>query len=229
MEGTTNRSGRLMFPALPAYGGTWQPLYWTPVPGSEERFTAFVVAIGEDGAYCVRRTIREAVLRPLFNDAAGAIRESFAQIEASLFEALERAGSLTDWVAPLTGYEFGEARPARAENISQLAAQGVRMTASLADPHQVALDMGVPSLTRRERRLLEAMSAGVAVLPGRRNRITLGGVGAGTVDVMHDMARRGWVERDDYGHWHATDAGCALIASLPRVPHFATQEEEEEA
>lgn len=72
-----------------------------------------------------------------------------------------------------------------------------------------ALPIAPPgALTAKERTILKLLAHGGTGLPGnRRDAVTLnGGRRLTTSGVMADLARRGLVKRDRYGHWHATEA-----------------------
>lgn len=126
------------FPALPPYQGHWYPVYWTPIAGSGERLTVFVLARGENGEVCLRRAIRDDVLIAAFGKPkVDSLRHMFDYVERTLTGWL---GSIEDSrlegksVPPATGFELGAKRKGRAHNIRQIAAQGICMEAAFADP-----------------------------------------------------------------------------------------------
>lgn len=120
------------FPKLPEYQGTWWPVYWTPIAGSGERITAFVVAVGGDGQWCVREAIREAALAGMLGDQAPGVRRMHKLVLASIEAHLTSGGDFIQWKSPLTGFSRGSTRPTLADNIRQIAAQGIRYEAPFA-------------------------------------------------------------------------------------------------
>lgn len=126
------------FPALPSYAGCWCPVYWTPMMGSGEHLAAWIVARGDDGQACLRRTIRSEVLLTAFGqEKADGLLSMFAFVEDSLNHWLTKANPYTDqceWESPLSGFRLGAWRMSLADNIQQLAAQGVHLEAAFADP-----------------------------------------------------------------------------------------------
>ena len=125
------------FPKLPEYKGCWSPVYWTPIMGSGERLTVFLVARGDDGQTSIIRTIRDEVLVVSFGEqAAEGLRKLFALIEKDLTAWLLIANPYTDqcnWTAPITGFLFGGWRKSQSDNVDQLAAQAICMEAAFAD------------------------------------------------------------------------------------------------
>ena len=128
----------IKFPELPKYAGDWCAVYYTPISGSGERLTAFVVARGEDGQVCLRPTIRQDVLNVAFGDQAPGVSQMLSLVKESL---IAWAASLPDqeiaWRSPFLGFAMGPWRKALANNVRQIAAQGVVMEAAFAD-HQFA-------------------------------------------------------------------------------------------
>ena len=124
----------VLFPALPRYRGSWCPVYWTPISGSGERLTAFVIALGDDGQICIRHTIRDDALQSMCGEKAVGVRNFLAVIEQALNAQHKAGATLEDWVLPLSGFVLGRVRQSYAENVRQLAAQGIQMEASFADP-----------------------------------------------------------------------------------------------
>ena len=126
------------FPALPTYAGCWCPVYWAPMIGSGERLAAWIIARGDDGQTCLRRTIRNEVLSTAFGqEKADGLLSMFAFVEESLKCWLSNASPYTDqceWESPLTGFRLGAWRMSLADNICQLAAQGVHLETAFADP-----------------------------------------------------------------------------------------------
>jgi hypothetical protein len=126
------------FPALPPYQGHWYPVYWTPIAGSGERITVFVLARGENGEVCLRRAIRDDVLVAAFgNPKADSWRHMFDYVERTLpgwLDSVEDSRLDGKPVSPSTGFELGAKRKGRAHNVRQIAAQGICMEAAFADP-----------------------------------------------------------------------------------------------
>lgn len=137
-DGTRSIGDEHAFPPLPKYKGFWFPIYWTPIPGSGERLTAMIFARGEDGQVCMRRTIRDDVLDAAFGiEKARSLRQLFDYVENTLpawMGAKERNPAMADSDTPATGFYLGPARDGAADNIRQLAAQGVCLNAAFADP-----------------------------------------------------------------------------------------------
>ena len=129
---------RMGFPALPPYSGCWCPVYWTPVMGSGERLAAWIVARGDDGQTCLRRTIKDEMLSTAFGQKkTEGLLNIFAMVEENLSQWLVDANPYTaqcGWKSPLSGFRLGPWRASQANNIRQLAAQGVRLEAAFADP-----------------------------------------------------------------------------------------------
>ena len=127
-----------LLPALPPYHGVWRPVYWTPIPGSGERITVLIVAIGDDNQVCMRSTISEAVLEVAFGvPKAAALRQMFDYLEKMLPDWLaswESGGSQTAGAVPITGFTLGPGRSSYADDLHQLAAQGVCLDAAFATP-----------------------------------------------------------------------------------------------
>lgn len=127
-----------LFPALPPYHGTWYPVYWTPIPGSGERITVLIVAKGDDGQVCMRSTISEAVLEVAFGiPKAAALRQMFDYLEKMLPDWLaswESGGSQAAGAVPITGFTLGPGRSSYADDLQQLAAQGICLDAAFATP-----------------------------------------------------------------------------------------------
>ena len=119
------------------YEGCWCPVYWTPIIGSGERLTVFIIARGDDGQSCLLRTIRDDVLTVSFGKKiTDGLRSEFSFIEADLTAWLTTANPYTDrctWTAPLSGYLLGGWRKTRSDNIRQLAAYGKYLGAAFAD------------------------------------------------------------------------------------------------
>ncbi len=128
----------LLLPALPTYHGTWYPVYWTPIPGSGERITVLIVAKGDDGQVCMRSTISEAVLEVAFGvPKAAALRQMFDYLEKMLPDWLaswESGGSQAAGAVPITGFTLGPGRSSYADDLQQLAAQGICLDAAFATP-----------------------------------------------------------------------------------------------
>lgn len=128
-----NRMNAFCFPKLPTYRGQWQAVYYTPIVGSGERLTAFVVAKGEDGLVCIRPAIRRAVIEAAFGDKAAGVLRVLDLIHESLNDWTE-IPEIEQWSSPFSGFEIGPMRSGQAENIRQIAAQGIVLEAAFADP-----------------------------------------------------------------------------------------------
>lgn len=123
------------FPRLPEYEGSWWPIYWTPIMGSGERITAFIVALGKDNQCCVRQTIKDDALNGMLEpQAAAGIRNLFGMVLSGIESALAGECDFAQWEPSITGFTRGSRRYTLANNIRQIAAQGIRFEAALAEP-----------------------------------------------------------------------------------------------
>ena len=134
--GTERRTDTPVLPDLPSYRGAWYPVYWTPIPGSGERITVLILAKGEDGQVCVRSTIGDAILEVAFGKPkAVALRQMFDYVEKMLpdwLDAYENRAGTASGAVPVTGFTLGVAHSSCADNVQQLAAQGICLDAAFA-------------------------------------------------------------------------------------------------
>ena len=130
-------SDALVLPPLPTYKGRWCPVYWTPIVGASEQLTAFIASRGEDGQTCLRQTIRDEILVAVFGEQrANGLRSMLSFVEDSLACWLSTDQSLGEesaWLPPLSGFRAGAWRESCAENVRQLAAQGICSEAAFAN------------------------------------------------------------------------------------------------
>jgi|APMI01.1.fsa_nt_gi hypothetical protein len=144
LQDNARDTGAPALPDLPAYRGVWYPVYWTPIPGSGERITVLIVAKGEDGQVCMRSTISDALLEFAFgNPKAAALRQMFDYVEKMLpdwLESYESRSGTASGAVPVTGFTLGVARSSCADNVRQLAAQGICLDAAFADVTFADLD-----------------------------------------------------------------------------------------
>jgi hypothetical protein len=90
-----------------------------------------MVARGDDGQVCIRRTIRTEIVEVAFTRQTQFVLNFFDLIEASL--AAWASMPDTAWHSPLSGFVMGARHDGLAGNIRQLAAQGIVMKAAFAD------------------------------------------------------------------------------------------------
>lgn len=120
------------FPTLPPYRGYWRAVYYTPIRGSREKLTAFVISVGDDGQTCLRSTLREPFIDAAFLHQAAGVRALLSFIRDTLSLWLSQP---TDaWQSPISGFEMGPAHPTQAFHIRQIAAQGIVREAAFAEP-----------------------------------------------------------------------------------------------
>ena len=89
------------FPKLPEYQGVWWPVYWTPIAGSGERITVFVVAVGKDGQICVRHTMRQETLEGIFGAKAAGLAKMFSLVQIHIEAFLSVPLDFSQWAPPL--------------------------------------------------------------------------------------------------------------------------------
>jgi len=118
-------------PPRPAYSGTLAPIYLEPMPGSGERITIAIIAMGDDRALRVHPVIHQDAMTCLYGNKAENMQGLIELCSASLREHLGKARTLGDWAPPLTTATLGAQRKAYAESMNAMIGQGVRMFASL--------------------------------------------------------------------------------------------------
>jgi len=122
---------KAFFPPRPAYAGTLAPLYLEPIPGSGERITIAIVALGEDNAMRIHPVIHHDALTCLYGNKAKNLQGMIELCASSLRGHLENNGNTSNWLPPITTATLGKPRQAYAESMTAMIGQGIRMHASL--------------------------------------------------------------------------------------------------
>lgn len=123
-------SGR-RFPRLPNFQATWAPLQMEPIPGSSERITIAIAAIGSDGSQRVVPVIDEESLECFLGSDADGMSRVVSVCQRSLQGYLENNGDLSNWRAPINGVDLGERVQAHAPDMESLLAMATQDSAFL--------------------------------------------------------------------------------------------------
>lgn len=118
------------FPDTPEIMGTWWPIYWTPLAGSGERLTAFVVARENVGPVYVHRTFSPELLITLFPSHAASLETWFQQIQQSIEAHLLTRSKLESWESPISCFQAGSRRSSTARTARAIAKEGGKMESS---------------------------------------------------------------------------------------------------
>ena len=121
-------------PKLPVFElqAQWWPIYFEPLAGSGERFTAMIaVQPSTSTAPEIRTTLRMDVLKALYGGKAVGVVGVLELVQQSLGAHLKANATLANWSAPMTGFSVGAARWSRGNSVGEMLDQAVMMGASL--------------------------------------------------------------------------------------------------
>lgn len=171
------------FPNLPIFKAEVMPIYWEPVMGSGERFTALLAAIGEDGEFVVVSTISQPTLKILYNNQSILGTRILSWIADSLKTYVGRNNSLLGWEAPLSGIYMGERIELLGNDLQDVINQAKTLYSSLYSSESVEVaDDAFDSLNNEKLRKL--------VIDDVRKKVGLSAesfiVDGGTIEVKDD-------------------------------------------
>lgn len=126
------------FPDVPALKARWAPIFLEPIHNSGERLTvAIVVKTGNQAQ--IRSVVRPDAMRMLYGSRAGGLRGLVELVVDSLDAHLKAHKTPSSWKAPVSGFHWGEFRPAASSSIEGIVAQAIQLCASLSSLTMVEL------------------------------------------------------------------------------------------
>lgn len=112
--------------------GQWAPVYLEPMPGSGERLTVAVVALGSDGFHLVR-TLPEMKAKCMYGTHAVSMLGMIDLIVESLDSHLRSTARLEGWRPPLRDtVSLGTIRASYGATVEDVAKAGAKLCASLS-------------------------------------------------------------------------------------------------
>lgn len=127
----------MIFPEMPLYEGSWQPIYFEPVVGSGERVTIAVAAYGVTGEFQIIQSIRSELLECLYGINAPKIHSMIELILLSSRNYFKQYKTLDSWKPPFDGVFLGHVSRALDEDLPGILKQAIRFSSSLSS---LALD-----------------------------------------------------------------------------------------
>lgn len=118
----------------PAYKAIWAPIYFEPIIGSGEKLTIAVVAVGRDGEFKIRPSIKRRVVKAMYGNKSDQFNALIELVIYSLTSHLcnDNAKTLEEWNVPMHGVALGKIRNTSSSDIDGVIKQAVMLTSSLA-------------------------------------------------------------------------------------------------
>lgn len=116
---------------LPEYSADWWPIYLEPVPGSGERITIGVAAIGMDRKRQVRNVLPKSALTMMYGEHSTGLMAVVVQTLTSIQNQLDNNVAPANIQIPFGGIFLGDQRDGLSDDISGIFDQAIRLTSSL--------------------------------------------------------------------------------------------------
>lgn len=183
----------ISFPELPRYKAQWRALQFETIPGSGERFTFAIVAMGSDGSSDIRDTLKPGALRALLGPQGEVLHGMMIRCIIDIKTHLDNRGDWLNLPLPLSNVMPGPIRPTMADNLEQVFEQAIRLSASLgsssigADENAPAdVDADIRSWAGRIKSFVSVMNEDLSKAFNRRSPIQCQGKAQATIGFMHD-------------------------------------------
>ncbi len=121
-----------LFPSMPSYRGYWHSILLEPIIGSGEKITVIIVAVGNDSAFKIHKTLNSDVLKCLYGNNAYKIENIIHFLAESIQNELTSRGHLESWESPFQGVELRDKSDAASANLDGILNQGILFSSSFA-------------------------------------------------------------------------------------------------
>lgn len=137
-----------------AVKASWCPIYLEPMAGSGERLCIGVAAYNDTGCY-IEPVVALDRLRCLYDSAGDFLAWCAGEAIEDLDQYLRKGGSrnINGWQPPVEGFELGNPTKTAGASLSQIAANGLVMSASIV-PRKIAVSDADESIGSKKLELL---------------------------------------------------------------------------
>ena len=116
-------------PSMPKI--TWAPVYFEPLPGSGERITIAVCALGEGSEPQCISSIDPPTISRVFPESKGFMRDAIEMVRESLVSYSRETKGLNGWVPPFEGVELGTLESGTAPDLPEVLSAALQLSSFL--------------------------------------------------------------------------------------------------